>query len=321
MEINIAPPAPLTKDENMAYKWKLWKRDFITYMRANKSLGKPNDVKAYMLRNCIGEFGQHIIEQIVTDNSNHLYNMDLLIRKLDEYFRCNNEIQNRHKFFTMQKNEKESISSYVVTLKQMAESCNFEHMKDDLIRDKIVAEIKDKQLLYKIFETECLDLSKLISIWMEHMRNVQKDTLSKGNSNMRFNQHESNIDQTRKDMPPHRGCCWKCGTRHPLRACPAWGTKCFICNTYNHYTSHCRSQPIKKDSQTAPTAPPLLDFKTLYPDLNKADMKNTWSWVEQSQTQNESLQKMEVPNHAKQESQTAKNKNGRKKEKNSCLTS
>ncbi|CAK9824526.1 hypothetical protein ANTRET_LOCUS2682 [Anthophora retusa] len=324
MEMNISPPSPLTKSENMAHTWTIWKRDFMIYMKASQSFGKPKDVKAYMLRSCIGEFGQRVIEQIAAKDSNNLYNMDLLIHKLDKYFVSNNEIQERYKFFTMQKSEKESITNYATTLKRMAETCNFGNMKDDLIRDKILAEIKDKQLLQKLFETECLDLSKLTSIWVEHVKDAQKDTLNKDNSNVRFNQHERNIDKTRKDMSQHRGCCWRCGTRHPPKSCPAWGTKCFTCNTYNHYTSRCRPHPTNRDSHPAPTAPPLLEFKNLYPDLNNADVEKTWSWMEQPQTQNESLQRTEAPNTLqpkKRENKTAKNNSEMKKEKNSCPVS
>ncbi|CAK9808020.1 hypothetical protein ANTQUA_LOCUS5430 [Anthophora quadrimaculata] len=313
MEMNIAPPSPLTKSENMAHTWRIWKRDFLIYMKASKSLGKPNDVKAYMLRNCIGEFGQSVIEQISTKNSNHLYNMDLLIEMLDKHFPCNYEIQERHRFFTMQKCEKDSITNYIFTVQQMAETCNFGDMKDDLIINKILAEIKDKQLLQKLFETECLDLSKLTSIWMQNVKNIQKVTLNKDNSYVRFNQHNRYIDKTCRNMPQQRECCWRCGTRHPIKSCPAWGTKCFTCNTYNHYTSRCRQHPVHRQ---VPTAPPLLEFKHLYPNLNNADEKHTWSWMEQPQTQNEALQRKEVPNPAIQE-----NKNKKKKEKNSCPVS
>ncbi|CAK9824525.1 hypothetical protein ANTRET_LOCUS2681 [Anthophora retusa] len=251
MEMDIAPPSPLTKSGNITYNWRTWKTDFMIYMKASQSFGKPNDVKAYMLRNYIGEFGQHVIEKTATEDAKHLYNMDLLIHKLDKYFVSNNEIQERHKFFTMQKREKESIINYAITLKRMAKTCNFGNMKDDLIRDKILADIKDKQLLQKLFETECLNLSTLTFTWQEHMRNVPKYKLNKGNSNVRFNQHERNIDKTRKDMPQHRGCCWRCDTRHPAKSCPAWGIKCSTCNTYNHYTSCCRPHPTNKDSHPA----------------------------------------------------------------------
>jgi len=40
--------------------------------------------------------------------------------------------------------------------------------------------------------------------------------------------------------------CWKCGTNHSYRQCPAYGKRCRKCNRYNHYEKNCKNRSINK---------------------------------------------------------------------------
>ncbi|KOC70965.1 hypothetical protein WH47_04951 [Habropoda laboriosa] len=244
MEEYVKPPPPLFEGENISNNWKIWKKNLMAYMKATNSYSKPNDVKVYILRNYIGEFGQRAIDKIVSKNPNCLNNMGILIQKLDEHF--SNEVQERYKFFTSQKSTNESIITYIDNLKKKANSCNFGTMVNSLIRDKVLAEIKDKQLIEKLLYIRNLDLSKLTSIWLEHTIQKQNQLRSNQKDNTFNIKENQNSITNRPKSILHNRPCWKCGQRHPLRACPAWGFKCEKCSCYNHYTSHC--QGLKNDN-------------------------------------------------------------------------
>lgn len=125
-------------------------------------------------------------------------------------------------------------------------------MTDSLIRDKIIIELKSKQLRQKLFNAENLNLSRLISIFNEHMSTMQKNqqTVPKKTNNKidnvsendikNRNEEASNSNRNEKSVNiQNRKNCSKCNQKHPMRACPAWGLKCEKCGKYNHYTICC----------------------------------------------------------------------------------
>ncbi|XP_076758483.1 uncharacterized protein LOC143427881 [Xylocopa sonorina] len=76
---------PLSNEGDMTQNWTKWKQDFMMYLKAIDAISKPNDFQAYMLRKLIGEFGNNIIEKIVTD-SKEKDDVNILFERLDKYF-------------------------------------------------------------------------------------------------------------------------------------------------------------------------------------------------------------------------------------------
>lgn len=70
---------------------------------------------------------------------------------LKELFRRHCELRKnvtylRHLFLTQLQGKSESIDAYVADLKNKARDCEFEHLADSLIRDRIVCGITDDQV-------------------------------------------------------------------------------------------------------------------------------------------------------------------------------
>ncbi|XP_036140429.1 uncharacterized protein LOC105835272 isoform X2 [Monomorium pharaonis] len=216
METHARPPSPLRKDGDMASNWQNWKEEFIIFMKvANYMEQEPSDKRANCLKNFIGRVGIEAIRNITFDSEQDKDDMDILIEKLDKYFiPTKNEVFERHQFFTASKWQNESIEHYVTLLKEKAKNCNFKDLTDSIIRDKIILDTQDKILRQKFLEADDLNLSKLIAIYNDYTNTERRK---------QFTQFS----------------CWRCGTQHPIRQCPAWGTKCKDCNIYNHYTGRC----------------------------------------------------------------------------------
>ncbi|CAL7938042.1 unnamed protein product [Xylocopa violacea] len=280
----LPPPGPLSNNGDMAQNWMKWKKDFLMYLKATDATSKPNDVQAYLLRNCIGKFGQDIIEKIVTD-SKEKDDINKLVQKLDKYFDWSkNEVVQRYNFFKTVKKPDVSIEDYIIDLKVKAATCNFGKLMDSLIRDKIIIELNDKYLKTKLLSEENLNLLKLRTIYNEHQSRNHNNTVpndsTTSNETKNFNQHK-------------KWNCKKCDQRHKLKACPAWGVKCEKCGTYNHFTKCCPHDFANDGNSTAsvstviahshetnsqwvttqPTAPPPFecsdDGNTLYPRLDR----------------------------------------------------
>jgi hypothetical protein len=71
---------------------------------------------------------------------------DVLKTKFKEYCEPRKNLTYiRHVFFTRIQGQHESIDSYVTDLKTKAKPCEFEHLLDGLIRDRIVCGIQNEE--------------------------------------------------------------------------------------------------------------------------------------------------------------------------------
>lgn len=118
MEAHARAPDPLTKDGDMASNWQSWKEDFIIFMKVTGYIDKPNEIRSNLLKNRIGKVGLEAIQNISFDNIQDKEDMDILIRKLEEYFNPpKKEVVERYQFFTRSKKQNESIEEYINILK------------------------------------------------------------------------------------------------------------------------------------------------------------------------------------------------------------
>ena len=98
-----------------------------------------------------------------TDDDNS--KVDKIIEKFDEY--CNprkNVTWERHKFNTRNQQPGESIDQYVTDLKTKAQTCEFDDLKDSLIRDRIVCGIICNKTRARLLKEGDLTLQKALDI-------------------------------------------------------------------------------------------------------------------------------------------------------------
>ncbi|XP_076241290.1 uncharacterized protein LOC143183573 isoform X2 [Calliopsis andreniformis] len=282
MESLIRPPEPLSGVGNMSQNWQKWKKDFRIFMKVSNNLKQS---KAYLLRSHIGKVGLDAIERVIPEDSKEKDDVNILITKLDAYFDPpKNETVERYNFFTRSKKKGESIESYINDLKQKAITCNFGHITNSLIRDRVIADIKDRNLRKKLFEVENLDISKLILIYHDHIVDIQhkkqiiKNNTTPVNTKVFDNAHHTNLTNnvnTNNNVNPtnileknqkssntaNKKQCWRCHQKHAIRSCPAWGHKCQKCGDRNHFTNCCQK----------------ITTNTLRDEMNKFEMKTNTS--------------------------------------------
>lgn len=233
MDGTIKPPAPLSNKGDMVENWIRWKKDFIIFIELSNYNDKPQEIKAFLLRNYIGEFGQSVIQKIVFENTADRDDMHKLLTKLDAHFNPN-EIVARYSFLTRYKKQNESIEDYISDLKNKAEICNFGKLTNGLIRDHIIAHLGDKTLRQKLFAVKNLDLSKLVSIYNEHYAGIVQ-------------KQPAPSDDTKQNEVNRK--CWRCNTKHVIKKCPAWNFKCGNCGELHHFTRCCKkNSPPKQET-------------------------------------------------------------------------
>ena len=70
----------------------------------------------------------------------------------------------RHKFFTYRQSEGQTFSHFVTELRKLSNKCEFDALKDSLIRDLIICGVNDTRLCEHMLREPDLDLAKAIKL-------------------------------------------------------------------------------------------------------------------------------------------------------------
>ena len=149
--LDVASLLPFNSKEdpnNLAVRWKLWKRSFNLYLVA-KGITKDKQKTALLLHTG----GLNLKELCYTllsgtDINPFAESMELL----DNYFAQRLNVPfGRHQFRQMEQASGESADQFVCRLRQKAITCEFENV-DGAIRDQLIERCKDPRLRRKLLE-------------------------------------------------------------------------------------------------------------------------------------------------------------------------
>ncbi|UYV70039.1 K02A2.6-like, partial [Cordylochernes scorpioides] len=142
-------------------------------------------------------------------------------------------------------------------IKSKAEDCEFENIKDSLIRDRIVLGCRDTTLREKYLQNPDLTLSLAINqgqaaeASQKQLRNIEKDSIDaiRKNSNERYKPTTS-LKNSYTSKPVRANFnksirCSKCNMAHDFGKCPAYGKECYKCRQPNHFANCCKNRAIR----------------------------------------------------------------------------
>ncbi|XP_019740062.1 zinc finger protein 260-like [Hippocampus comes] len=178
------PPILSLHSSNLAKTWKTWKEQFTLYVE----LTMPNaeeDTKCKLFHLLIGEEGRQLLSTWWSDDVSAGNTVRDVMRKFDELWNPKlNETVARYAFFTRDQATGENVDKYVTELRVLASTCNFEQLKDSLIKDRIVCGTNDNGLRERLLREENLTLEKCLKICRaselsrENWKTLQGQTLN-----------------------------------------------------------------------------------------------------------------------------------------------
>ncbi|XP_024942173.1 uncharacterized protein LOC107269153 [Cephus cinctus] len=281
METSMKAPPPLSFDGNVKENWLKWKQRFDLYMEATELDTKPEARRIAVFLHTIGE---EALEKYNTFNlsADDKKKFDAVAAAFENY--CTpkaNETVERHVFFTRVQQSDENFTNYLTDLKKLSATCGFDHLRDGLIKDRIVCGIRDTELKNCLLREEDLNLEKCIKICRAvELTEIQTKTIgdeakvhavkksekhaATGNSRKQTSSgargnNSGGSDKARssgagskasggagRSSPSssnqQRTSCQRCGRQHTYRQCPAYGKECNICKRKNHFAKMCRSK-------------------------------------------------------------------------------
>ncbi|UYV72894.1 K02A2.6-like [Cordylochernes scorpioides] len=172
-------------------------------------------------------------------------NSDEIINALTQHFTPKiNIIYERSIFNQTNQETNESIEQYICRLRKLSSTCNYDAMTEEMIRDRLVLGIIDKQTKRQLISDPQLTLQKAIDVCKanesanKQIENSTKNTQEEVNK-LNIRKKTVNQNKMKKNIP-----CRYCATfhEHNRQKCPAWNQTCRKCNKNNHWAKVCKSR-------------------------------------------------------------------------------
>ncbi|KAL4718027.1 hypothetical protein ACJJTC_007858 [Scirpophaga incertulas] len=138
----------------------------------------------------------------------------------------------------------------------LANDCQFESCKENMIRDRLVFGTRDTDTQLKLIKNgdphleEVINMLRLSSLNEEQIKDIKNEV------NSVTSQKQKSITKSRNERDESiTKVCSKCGYIHNYRQCPAFNKTCAKCQAKNHFAKMCRTNinkninEIKIDSE------------------------------------------------------------------------
>ncbi|XP_013856785.1 uncharacterized protein LOC106512797 [Austrofundulus limnaeus] len=264
--VQLAPPVPLNLGASDLYtEYNLWKDSYNFFEIASGTINAQDPVRRATLLHCIGGPTQRIFANLPGDKNTYAQT----VAALDAYFTPRrNVVLERHKFRQRAQCQDETVDAFVNALRELAKSCNFGALENDMIRDQIVEKCNIRKLRDKLLQEEGLSLDKALStarafeaaqaeskIFTESIGHKTRDNqvnFIRKTSRAEFRQkagttggRKGSQEQANSDTQCHR-----CGMdTHTANDCGAEAATCLFCHKTGHYARMCFKKKNKAQAE------------------------------------------------------------------------
>ena len=246
--------------------WRRWKRQWASYSVATRLDKETSEYRVAVLLTCLGPEALEIHDGFSFDETQgeDKNDIDHVLKKFDKYFMAEtNEAYESYRFNKADQTETENIETYITRLRQLVKGCNYGELTDRMIRDRIVAGIRDDELRRKLLEERDLTLKIAVEKCKIH-ESSNKQAQGMGHDDVHFVKAKQNRNKQRNrtekkeerkkdsDFERKKGYdkskCSYCSGKHARgrERCPAYGYECTICHKQNHNEKSCKADQWKK---------------------------------------------------------------------------
>lgn len=234
---------------NVAENWKKFIQRFSLYKVASGYDLKEDKVQVALLLHVMGEEALDIFNTFTWAQAADADTYAKVVEKFEDYFiPQKNVVLERFHFNKAAQDDGEDFDHFVTKLRNLASTCEFETLKDSLIRDKIVVGINSNETRERLLRAGGdLTLGKAISMCQTaELTKVQMQALKADQTTEigDVRKEKSSRVQFQQQKKPVRNRCGRCGSKHVAGQCPAYGKTCSRCRGRNHFAKCCKTKNI-----------------------------------------------------------------------------
>ncbi|UYV71423.1 K02A2.6-like, partial [Cordylochernes scorpioides] len=249
-----------TFDFSTPNEWPKWRKRFERYLVVSGMKKKEEADKIDLFMYLMGDRADDIFRTFKFEKEEEATKIDSVLKAFDSHF-CvrKNIIYERAKFNSRIQEDREPVDEFITSLYKLADSCEFEGLHEQLIRDRIVVGVRDKALSERMQLDSELTLEKAVNMvrQQEAVRQQQVD-LQRPSTSQKVNQvkfNSKNFSPKQQQQPSRkkeksaktRSRCPKCGgfTHREGQACRAEGQRCNLCSKTGHFANCCPDKQAK----------------------------------------------------------------------------
>ncbi|UYV69971.1 K02A2.6-like, partial [Cordylochernes scorpioides] len=249
-----------TFDFSTPNEWPKWRKRFERYLVVSGMKKKEEADKIDLFMYLMGDRADDIFRTFKFEKEEEATKIDSVLKAFDSHF-CvrKNIIYERAKFNSRIQEDREPVDEFITSLYKLADSCEFEGLHEQLIRDRIVVGVRDKALSERMQLDSELTLEKAVKMvrQQEAVRqqqvDLQRPSTSQKVNQVKFNSKKQSPKQQqqpsrkKEKSAKTRSRCPKCGgfTHREGQACRAEGQKCNLCSKTGHFANFCPDKQAK----------------------------------------------------------------------------
>ncbi|KAJ8023536.1 hypothetical protein HOLleu_36002 [Holothuria leucospilota] len=156
-------PTKLSLQGNLKKNWDKFKQLWDSYEIVTGLNEKEEKIRVAAFITCIGSEALEIHNALPYENEADRQKLSKILDLWEKY--CvgkTNVIFERYKFHNCDQAISETFDEYIVKLRNLAKTCDFGPLKEEMIRDRIVCGITSRAVRKKLLQTADLDLEKCI---------------------------------------------------------------------------------------------------------------------------------------------------------------
>lgn len=178
--VHLNQPQPFSFQPN---EWPTWKANYERYSIASEVNKKDDDQQINTLMYVMGPRANVIEKKFRFEANEDKKKYATILSKFDAYFKPPKNIIRERCIFNKRVQKKgETEEQFIEALHKLSETCDFGTMKDEMIRDRIVAGITDSKLKRKLKSAAKLTLRKAIEIVGAYEGRQNQQKLQRRNS-------------------------------------------------------------------------------------------------------------------------------------------
>ena len=260
---NVNGPEHMESVGNLAENWRGWEDNFRDFIVVSNLMEREPHKRVATLRYYLGNFGKDALRGI-SFTSEEIDDLEVHLIKLRDFFAPQqNVIAERHKFWCSFQEPGQDYSSYIHELKIKAKTCMFfnDEVQDEMIRDKIVTSIRNKDLQKKFLLKKKLSLQEAIDMCIaEEQADKQMRSMTRCVKDEDINVDKiSKIKKKREAQSTNNVICKKCGEKHPwgFQNCKkdsyvAEKFQCYNCQRTGHIAKYCPLRQVHNLGEQQP---------------------------------------------------------------------
>ncbi|UYV76611.1 hypothetical protein LAZ67_14001442 [Cordylochernes scorpioides] len=254
----IQPPE--TFDFSTPNEWPKWRKRFERYLVVSGMKKKEEAYKIDLFMYLMGDRADDIFRTFKFEKEEEATKIDSVLKAFDSHF-CvrKNIIYERAKFNSRIQEDREPVDEFITSLYKLADSCEFEGLHEQLIRDRIVVGVRNKALSERMQLDSELTLEKAVKmvrqqeavrqqqVDLQRPSTSQKVNQVKFNSKKRSPKQQQQPSRKKEKSAKTRSRCPKCGgfTHREGQACRAEGQRCYLCSKTGHFANCCPDKQAK----------------------------------------------------------------------------